>query len=256
MNSKIKEALTAVTALDSWDIQSTLGGVNFIVRQAALNTVTRLLPDPPPEGSGVEYFTRWEQQQKDPEIRKQASPFVGLADEVTAILLEHTTAAPTDYAGVLQFMTERPPVRENFVADYNRRKQLGMRPQMPIAEFVNMEYQTAMQRHAQLIARGENAVQVLDSVEGSDESAPEWLETAVMDKIQSKLEQRWMRAEMRRTNPRVLKQQRDEAEANQRLIESVATKLGFEKPNYVAEMEADDEMEAVTAKINAMSPKP
>ena len=61
MNHNIENALNELTKLDSWDIQSVLGGVNYITQQAAINTVVRMLPPQPEEGSGLENFTAWEQ---------------------------------------------------------------------------------------------------------------------------------------------------------------------------------------------------
>ena len=37
MNSDIEKTLNEVSKLDSWDVGAILGGVNYLVRQAALN---------------------------------------------------------------------------------------------------------------------------------------------------------------------------------------------------------------------------
>lgn len=244
MNSKIEAALNAVTKLDSWDIQSILGGVNYITRQAAINTVVRMIPEPPEEGSGLEGFTAWEQHMKDPEIKKAASPIVGIAERVTSVLNEYTDLPPSQYEDVLAFMLQRPPQRATFQAEYDNRKRLGMRPAMPMSTFVDMEYATALTRHQHLVSKGEAAVHLLHSVEGSSESAPEWLDEAIYTKVQQKLEQRWMRAELRRTNPKITKADRDLAEANQLLIESVIEELGGQKPSFMEELQVSDDIDA------------
>lgn len=252
----IRLALAKVTTLDSWDIQATLGGVNYIVRQAAINAIVRQMPDPPPEGSGIEYFQQYEQAMKAPQMKEAAAPIVGIAEAVTEVLNEYTDLPPTQYEDVLKFMSERPPRREVFVADYDNRKRLGMRPGVPLSAFVDMEMATAMTRHQQLIARGEQAVQFLEGVNGTSESAPEWLYEAIHNKLLQKLEQRWMRAELRRTNPRITKEQRDLAEANQALIVKVIEELGGEKPSFKEEMTNDDELDKFIEKASSKALPP
>jgi hypothetical protein len=189
MKTEIEKALNEVSKLDSWDITSVLGGVNYIVQQAAINTVVRMIPDPPEEGSGMENFTTWEQAMKDPAIRKAVSPIVGISSRVKDVLNEYTDTKPSEYEDVLEFMLQRPPQRVTFEQEYNNRKKLGMRPAMPMTVFVDMEYQTALARHAQLVAKGEAAVHLLHSVDGSDEEAPEWMYDAISAKVNQKLEQ-------------------------------------------------------------------
>jgi hypothetical protein len=249
MNSDISKALNAVSRLDSWDVQSVLGGVNYIVQQAAINTAVRMLPPLPEEGSGIEGYTAWEQKMREPEIREAVAPIVGIANHVKDVLNEYTDMTPSEYNDVLTFMVQRPPQRATFEAEYNNRKRLGMRPGMPMSVFVDMELAQAEGRHKQLLAKGEAAINLLHSIEGNDASAPEWLYEAIAAKIQQKLEQRWMRAELRRTNPKITKQDRDLAAANQKLIEDVIKELGGEVPSYADQQAAEDEMEAYLHKL-------
>ena len=255
MNSDISKALNAVSKLDSWDIQSVLGGVNYIVQQAAINTVVRMLPPLPDEGSGIEGYTTWEQKMRDPEIREAVSPIVGIANHVKDVLNEYTDLPPSEYNDVLAFMTQRPPQRVTFEAEYNNRKRLGMQPGMPMSVFVDMELAQAEGRHKQLLAKGEAAVNLLHGVDGNDASAPEWLYEAISTKILQKLEQRWMRAELRRTNPKITKQDRDLAAANQKLIESVIEELGGSVPSYADHKAAEDDLEAFLNKMKETTPK-
>jgi len=248
MDSKFIEAMNEITKLDSWDIQATLGAVNYLALQTAINQAVRMLPAPPEEGSGIEDFTAWEQKMQEPQIREAVLPVIGYADKAQEILNEYTTTEPFDYDHVLTFMTSRAPQRATFEKEYNDRKRLGMRPDIPINKFVDMEYATAMQRHANLIAKGQSAVHLLSQLSGNDATAPEWFIEAVEAKILQKLEQRWERAEMRRTNPRITKEQRDLAAANQLMIVSVIEKLGGNKPNFAAEIKAADEFDEAVAR--------
>jgi hypothetical protein len=255
MNSHIEKVLGEVTKLDSWDIMSILGGVNYAVQQAAINQVVKLIPEPPEKGSGLENFTRWEQHMRDPQIRKVVNPFVGLSNRVKDVLNEYTDTPPSEYQNVLEFMLQRPPVRATFEAEYNRRKQLGMRPSMPLSVFVDMEYAAAMQRHANLTAKGEAAVLLLQQLDGTDEEVPEWMIDTIDQKVEQKLEQRWNRAELRRTNPKLSKDKRDEAEANQQLIAAVITELGGTPPSYADEMKASDEVDEYIERLSSKVPK-
>jgi hypothetical protein len=254
MNSQLEKALNAIVKLDAWDIQSTIGGVNYLVRQAAINQVVRLIPEPPEEGSGLEGFTKWEQDMKNPDIKKSVSPLVGVAERVTEVLNEYTTLPPSQYEDVLAFMLQRPPQRSTFVAEYDNRKRLGMRPSMPLNTFVDMEYATALGRHQNLVAKGEAAVQLLEAIEGEDGAIPEWLQESIDNKLQQKLAQRWYRAEMRRTNPKITKNDRDIAAANQLMIEGVIEELGGSKPTFSEEMAASDDMDQFIETMRAKVP--
>jgi hypothetical protein len=247
MNSLIETHLNAVVKLDSWDIQSILGGVNYIAKQAALNIAVRMLPDLPEEGSGNENFAMFDAAMKNPEIKKSANPIIGIANRVSEVLVQYTDNPPSQYKDVLEFMVSRPPQRKTFQNEYDNRRKLGMRPQMPMGQFVDMEYATALTRHSHLVAKGEAAVRVLDGFDGSDEQAPEWLYDAIHTKIGQKLEERWFRSETRRTNPKISKADRDLAAANQELIESVMIELGFEKPDFSKEMAASDDLDDFNA---------
>lgn len=251
MNSEITKIISEVSKLDSWDILSALGGCNFACRQAAINTTVRMIPNLPPEGSGVEGFTAWEQQMKNPEIKKAVAGMVYLADLFTDTLNEYTDTPPSHFEEVLQFMVSRPPSRDTHVRDYDNRKRLGMRPAMPMSQFVEAEYAQALKRHQDVVAKGEAAVQLLNGIEGADEPVPEWLYEAIHQKVLSKLNDRWNRAEMRRTNPRITKNDRDTAEANQRMIEACIKELGGDVPSFQAELDAQDDVEAYLAKMNA-----
>lgn len=255
MNSGIEKALAEVTKLDSWDILSILGGVNYITQQAAINQVVRKLPEPPEEGSGLENFTAWEQAMRNPEIKQAVAPLVGIADRVKDVLNEYTDSPPTEYEKVLEFMLSRPPQRETFKAEYDNRKKLGMRPSMPMSTFVDMEYQAAMARHAHLVAKGEAAVHLLQNMDGSDGEAPEWMYESIHQKIGQKLEQRWMHAEVRRTNPKISKDKRDEAEANQTMISKVMQELGYKAPDYTEEIKLTDETDAFIDTLKAKAVK-
>lgn len=243
MNSQIDKAINEVTKLDSWDIQSILGGVNYLARQTAINTVVRMIPAPPEEGSGLEGFAKWEQEMKNPEIKKAVTGIVGIAEKMTATLRDFTDLPPSEYEDVLQFMVSRPPLRQVYQAEYDARKRAGMRPAMPMSTFVDMEYAQAMNRHAQIVAKGEAAVHLLHSVDGSDEGAPEWLYESINAKLLQKLEDRWMRAELRRTNTRIKKADRDIAEANQLMIEACIVELGGKKPDFTEEMKNSDDID-------------
>lgn len=220
MKTELRKAIQAVTQLDSWDITSVLGAVNYAASQAAINAVVKLLPDVP-EGSGIEGYTNWEAEMRKPEIVQAAAPLVGLANEVKEVLNEYTDRTPSEFEDVLDLMRGRVPRRETFEADYNNRKRLGMHPGMPLKVFVDAEMATATARFNAVEAKGEAAVRILNGIDGTSEDIAEWLQESIMQRMLAKLDERWIRGELRRTNPRLSRQDRDLAAANQKLIESV-----------------------------------
>jgi hypothetical protein len=254
MNSNIEKTLNEVSKLDSWDVGSVLGAVNYLVRQTALNQTVRMLPDLPPPESGMEYFTDWESKMRNPEIKEKVAPLLGVADRVGDVMNEYSTMNISSCEDVLKFMLspDRVPKRETFQREYDDRKKKGMKPGMSINEFVEAEYAVALIRHNNLVAKGEAAVKVIDSIDPSDGDVPEWLHEAIHAKVLQKLAQRWNRAELRRTNPRITKQDRDLAAANQRLIESVILELGGEIPRDMDVPEEGDDLDAFIAKVEGM----
>jgi hypothetical protein len=237
MNSHIEKTLELVSKLDSWDVGSVLGGVNHLVRQAAINMTVRMLPDLPEEGSGLEHFAQWEKNVRKPEIAEKVAPLLGLADRVAQVMVEYSTMDISDNAKVLEMSTspDRVPKRATFEREYKERVRLGMKPGMSIREFTEMEHATALQRHAVLCAKGEHAVQIMEGIDISDGDLPEWMHEAVNSKVLQKLEERWRKAELRRTNPRISKNERDLAGANQKLIEATITELGGTVPTDTEE---------------------
>lgn len=248
MNHDIQKMLTEITKLDSWDIQSVLGGVNFVVQQAAINKAVSLLPDLPPEGSGIDGYTPWEQKVHEPEIKEACAPIVGIANQVKDVLNEYTAMQPSEYDKVLEWLLQRPPTRAAAEAEYNTRKRLGMRPGMPMPVFVESVHAGALKRFENLKAKGEAAVRFLHGVDGNDADAPEWLYQSIHDKVQVKLAERWLNAEIRRTNPKITQHDRDLAAANQRLIEDVITELGGVPPEFSPGDEIVDDADALLKK--------
>jgi len=255
MHSQIEKTLNVVADLDSWDVGAVAGGMNYLLLQSAINTVVRMLPDQPEEGSGLEQFTEWEAKMRNPEIQEKVAPIIGTAERVCDVLEEYSSAPVADFQSVLEFMTSRPPQKSSFEAEYNNRKRMGMKPGMPLKQFVDLEYQVALTRHQNLIAKGEAAVLALQRIVGSDGDLPEWLLEALNAKALQKLEQRWMRAELRRTNPKIGKQDRDLAEANQKLIEAAIVELGGEVPKDTSVEDKDEDLDDFIKKVEGIAAK-
>jgi hypothetical protein len=257
MNSHIENTLNLVSKLDSWDVGSILGGVNHLVRQAAITQTVRMLPDLPEEGSGLEHFAQWEKNVRKPEIAEKVAPLLGLADRVAQVMVEYSTMDVSDNQRVLEFITapDRVPKKATFEREYKERVRLGMKPGMTIREFTEMEYAVALQRHAVLMAKGEHAVQLLEGIDISDGDLPEWIHEAINQKVLQKLEERWRKAELRRTNPRISKQERDLAGANQKLIEDTITQLGGEIPRDTEEVtpEQQSDLDAFLRRVEGFT---
>lgn len=133
---------------------------------------------------------------------------------------------------------------------------------MPMSDFVDSEYAQALRRHENTVTLGEYAIRILNTIDvtqdvmGEDDTGrdnvPEWLYESIITKAQDKLVQRWQRAEIRRTNPRIKKADRDIAEGNQHLLEGVIEALGGTKPTFdpKAEDAAGDELDEFIDKVS------
>lgn len=250
MNSRMEKILAEVTKLDSWDILSILGGVSYLLQRNAINQTINKLPDAPPEGSGIDGYASFAEKEAMPSIREAVAPLVGLADRVKEVLNDYTDAPLTEYDKVYAFLTERPPQRETHVREYDQRKKLGMRPSMPMKDFVDEEHKRALTRFEALKAKGGDAVRILSNLDGTDGNVPEYIYEQIENKISQKLEERWKHAEIRRTNPRFSKEQRDEAEANQMMICTVMKELGYKTPDYSKEIGEADEVDKFVERLS------
>lgn len=255
MNSQLEKIINEVVKLDSWDILSILSGVNYMARQNAINAVVRKIPDRPGEDATIDVFADYKEKMQMPELTQEVGPFVRVAERVTEVLNEYTDLKPSGYEEVFDYMTQTPPKRSTYQNDYNARKAAGMRPNVPMSVFIDAEMTLALNRFNDTIAKGEDAVRILYSVEGSDDAGPDWFYERINDKVLQKLEDRWIKAEIRRTNLKLNSNDRDLTAANQKLIETVIQELGGKIPDFSKEMDISDDTDLFIAALQQKAGK-
>lgn len=225
MNRKITELYNHMKDLDQYTKLAVYGSWAFAVNAAAINAAVRYVPDEPVD-NGIETFTQYDAgRRKLMEDAEQSTlPHLISLSRTVQGWIEDEGGEVRGIDDTLAFLTNRAPDKKQFEADYEQRRRMGMRPQMSLKAFVDSELDRAMAAHNKLVARGEDAVRLCNTttIDGADgDTLPDWLMEAFQSKMISKLHSRWEKSEISRTNPRLRKEQRDGAAADQMLIAKV-----------------------------------
>src|SRR4249920_1191558 len=229
-NSRIEAVLNETVKLSSFEVNSVVGAMNYLVLNRALQECMRLLPDAPGEGSGLEGVGNYEQAMKRPEIAKVCAPLLGLAERFAEVLGQYGTQPIQTVEGVLGFRLERPPLRSTFEAEFNTRKKRGEEPAGGVRRFVDDNFAIAMRAQQSLKAKGEIAVFELAKITGTDEDVGEFVVDLLVQKAEDKLRARWYAQDDRTTSSMLDQKQKDEATADKNLIAAAMTELGMEPP--------------------------
>jgi hypothetical protein len=222
--SKFAQAMGELTKLESWDIASVLGSWQFVLSRAALNQAIRLIPDLPPEGSGIEAASQYGEDLRkimNGDVPSELEALVAMNIEINEALDNYANVPSRSFEDTYQYLRGQAPKQNTFINDYNMRKRQGIKMNVSLRDFVNGEMQQALRNYQVLLAKGQDAVALLDKIAESGPSlgdGPEWLEETLFQRAVAKLQERYTRLEIRRTNPRVNTAQRDEAAASQVLI--------------------------------------
>lgn len=238
MQKEINEFAAKLADLDTFTQRSVLGSWSFFINSQCINQGVRALPDVPDEGEGIDGYTPWEgairtaqvklseqAQTEGGDMQPTLPAWIALHRYVSHMMTE-TGGDPSTVLSTYEFLSEKGPTRERFEADFAMRVKMGMRPGISRKDFVDGEYQRALDQHQRMLAKGEHAVQLIErltlatsgQVERGFDDLPEWVLETLQQKLVQKLKDRWTRLEIQRTNPRVNVQNRDAAEGDQLLI--------------------------------------
>lgn len=248
-NSTIIKLQTLLANCDTYSQLSVLGSWSFIINAACINQAMRYIPDGP-VNNGIEEFTQYEAARRELIKEAEDSPvtaLLALQRDITGMIYE----ADGDSRGLeatLQFLTDKAPVRKDFEAEYDNRTRMGMKPAMSKRQFADYEFERAMNQHNQLVAKGELAVRLCDTITVEERGIgdlPEWVAETLQRKMIEKLHARWEKLEMVRTNPRRQKQIRDSAAADQLQIARVLSEFG-EEPGF--DVDEEEEQIDITTK--------
>ena len=229
-NSKIEAILNEVVKLTSFEVNSVVGAMNYLVLNRALQECLRLIPDAPGDAPGLEGVGNYEQAMKRPEIQKVCAPLLGMADRFAEVLGQYGTQPIQTVEGVLNFRLERAPLRSTFEAEYNTRKRRGEEPAGGVRRFVDDNYAIAMRAQQTLKAKGEIAVFELAKIDGTDEDVGAFTIEQLEQKAEDKLKSRWYAQDDRTTSSMLDQDQKDEALADRKLISAAMIALGMQPP--------------------------
>ena len=233
----LSNAQAKIADLDEYTQRSVYGAWQYFANSQCISQLVRKLPDTPRD-SGIDGYTTYEHQLRvlkdslaveEGDFQSPIGAFIALQRDIHASLLE-IGADSRDLEDTHAFLCERKPSKSQFEAEYAERVRLGMRPGITRTQFVEHELARAMDQHDKLVAKGQDAIQMLNSIvvpeTRSYDDLPDWAFDALKNKLIQKLHDRWMKLELTRTNPRTMKQRRDEAEGNQILITELLKDFG------------------------------
>lgn len=237
-NVGIHDLMNLCVDLDVYTQRSIYGSWMFFSHQNAIKEAIRALPELPVESSGVDGFSEYENavrkavvdiQTVDGDWASVLPAWLALSQHVS-FMMRDVGGTPLPMSNVLEFLNNRAPTKEMFDAEFAARIKAGMRPGINRQAFIEHEYERAMARYNEQVAKGEHAIKLCESLNIKESRGygdlPEWATETMQDKMTTKLRDRWFRAEMDRTNPRLTSKRRDEAEGNQYIIEDVLNQLG------------------------------
>jgi hypothetical protein len=262
MQTELHEMTAAIADLDTYTQRSVIGSWSFFVNTQCLNQGMRAIPDVPEEGEGIDGFTPWEGAIKTALVDLAASEADGVIGDFTTTLpawialhrvlssmMQETGGDPSTIESTHEFLCSKGPTRGRFEADFALRVQMGMRPGITRKDFVDGEYTKAMDTHAQMLAKGQHAISLIDrmilgtgdNIERGFDDLPDWATETLLQKLIQKLNDRWVKLEIQRTNPRVNKNNRDTAEGDQLLIVECLRHYG----EIIAGVDVEAEDEAI-----------
>lgn len=244
MTHAIKRMQAEVSTLDTYTQLAVLGSWSFMINAACINAAAKFVPDAPID-NGIDSFTPYEAARKAllrEADTSQLPSLISLQRDLTGMIYE-ADGQGRGLEDTLRFITDKAPKREDFSNDYDQRVRMGMKPGMSRRQFVDYEFERAMNQHNFLVARGEDAVRLCETVTVGDDRGytdlPDWVTESFQRKLIEKLHSRWEKLEMSRTNPRRSKQIRDAAAADQLAIVKLLAQYD-ETPGFDADDEPED----------------
>lgn len=249
MNHKLNTMFNQIAALDTYTQLSVLGSWNYAVNQSCINQAMRYVPETPVD-NGIDSYTQYEAGRRallQDSDSSQLPDLLALQRDIQGAIEDNDGSAKT-LSETLQLMMNSAPTREMMGAKYDDAKRAGMKPSMSRKQFIDYELERAVAMHNKLAARGEDAVRICETITIAAEAhdIPETLMDRLEEKLIDKLNTRWEKLEFDRINPRLRKERRDSAAADQLLIETTLAEYGI-TPGFEPE---DDEKEVTTIELS------
>lgn len=234
---RIMQLHDTILPLDLGTLSKILPSWGFLANTQAISQAVRFIPEHSGDAEGIEGYSAYEIARR--ELIKEAEhsvlpALINLQRMVWGWMIEAgvsrtiTTESTIEYLNATLKYTSKPPSAETFKQDWRMRKAQMPDFAIPMEAFVSYEMDRAMNQHNQLLAKGDDAVRLIDtiSLDVQSDEVPEWLPDAFESKMIDKLHDRWAALEIERTNLRAGKHRRDMAKANQLMVASTLEQYG------------------------------
>ena len=240
MNHQLDQLLQNIRQLNSYDLSAILWSLNYAASSATINALVRAIPDLPPEGSGIETCSQYNEDMRNVDTSR-AKGFLALKLELDAIAENHTDGVLPELSNTAEYMQSRQPIRATYIGTYNALKAKGQAPRVTLKQYVDSEHGAAVRNFNNLRSKISDAMQIADTIGnqcGDDIDVSEEFVDSLYQRLIPKLQDRWIKAEIRATNYRTSQAIRDEASASQLAIEEVLAFVGGDIPDAPVEDEA------------------
>jgi len=246
--NKILKMHEDIQMLDSGTQIAILGSWGFMVNSACINQAMRFIPEIEKEEyaglDGIEGYTAYEAARR--ELFKQAGgtqlpALINLQRLIFQWL--DTAGASGDFigsstaeylTGTHKFLTRNPPSKREVADEWIARKRAMPKFSVPKSVFCEYEYQLRSDQFARLIAKGEDAIRLCDTVTigGLSDEISDSYEERFEEKMRIKLHDRWEKLEIQGSNPRLKKEKRDQIIADQMMIKQLLLDRFDEVPGW------------------------
>lgn len=221
--------------LDKYTQLSVLGSWAFSVNASCISMAKRYVPTTPNE-TDINTYSLYDQARaamiRDAE-QSDLAPMLALQSTLSGMIYE-LGGNSTGLEGTLEWLVSRLPTRKQFESEYELRRRAGAKPAMSMKQYTDHEYERAMKQHDDLVAKGELAVRLCQTIAIDDSRGfgdlPDWVAETFERKMISKLHDRWRTLEFFRMGAK-RKENADSAHADQMLIASVLAGYG-ETPSF------------------------
>ena len=257
MKFNIFTSLGQIQDLDTYTQNRVLGSWQFMANSTCINQALREVPARSDE-SGIDGYNEYDSKRRavldklnvtEGDFQSELPCFIALSRFIEQSRKELNFEKDTDYNSLydtLRYLNERgAPTRAQFEGEWAARIAMGMPKPQGISrqQFVDYEFERAMQRYENLLARGEEAVDLCQGIQTPEnrtfDDLPQWATESLQRKMIEKLVVSWEKLSLALFNPRLSKERRDEARGNQMLIEQLLTELGEPIPGS---QDSDDDV--------------
>lgn len=232
-----------IAILDLGTLSKILPSWGFITNAQTINQAMRFVPEHSGDAEGIEGYSAYEIARR--ELIKEAEhsvlpSLINLQRMIWGWMIDAgisrtiTQESTLDYLNnTLKFISKGSPNAEPFKEEWRLRKAQMPDFAIPMEAFVKYELDRAMNQYNQLLAKGDDAIRLIDtlSLDCRSDDIPEWMPDAFEQKMLDKLHSRWCDLEMERTAIRGEKRRRDIAKANQLMVVALLNEYG-ETPDF------------------------